>query len=330
MGAGVRRVRAEVRGDSALGTMVYLLTIGEPTRGRLLASEATYHRAVESRRLTRAVPVATLTDLDAFMTFAIGLDARSLLPPFPPVERNEDGLFGAVLAACEPTTLFGHLPFTIGHEPEDGRPARFDLVFEQAGRVGVNDVIAGLVSASHHEIDHRSPAAAQESLGRALLAWTDLPEEELFERLAWMLARRVAQRLARIAALLRESRREPLFWARDLDRLADALRERGLDRRARPSNARGRLARSVGAASPGGGRARGVLVQRGRAVARREDGGLGRREEIDPRSKRIEARLPTTPHRRAVRREHAIHVRAARGRHRRPAGITARATGRRE
>ena len=62
--------------------------------------------------------------------------------------------------------------------------------------------------------------------GRALVAWTELPERDLFERVAWMLARRLAQRLARIGALLREERRAPSFWARDLDRLADVVRER--------------------------------------------------------------------------------------------------------
>lgn len=258
-GGRARCTQIGVRGHSALGTMVYLLTIGEPTRGRLLASEATYRASIASRRLLRAVPAATLTDVDACMTYGIGLDARSLLPPFPPVERNEDGLFGVMLAACDPTAFFGHLPFTIGHEPEDARPSRFDLVFEQVGRVGVNDVIAGLVSASHHEIDHRSPAAAQESLGRALLAWTELPEDELFERITWMLARRLAQRLARIAALLRESRREPLYWARDLERLADVLRERVEDpERAVPFELAARHAGSM---------ARGLAVRRIREYA---------------------------------------------------------------
>lgn len=225
-GGRVRCTQVGIRGDSALGTMMYLLTIGQPTRSRLLASEAIYRGAVTSRRLVRAVPVATITELDGFMTAAIGLDGRAILPPFPPLERNEDGLFGAALAACDRSALFGHLPWTIAHEPEDARAAPFDLVFEQAGRVGVNDLIAGLVGASLADIDHGTPSSAVASLGRALLAWADLPEADLFERASWMLARRLAQRLARVAALLREERRAPSYWARDLDRLADVLRER--------------------------------------------------------------------------------------------------------
>jgi hypothetical protein len=245
-GGRVRCTQAGLRGDSALGTMMYLLTLGQPTRGRLLASEATYRGAVASRRLVRAAPIATITEQEGCMTAAIGLDARAILPPFPPVERNEDGLFGAVLAACDPSALFGHLPWTIAHEPEDARPQRFDLVFEQAGRIGVNDLIAGLVTSSLPDIDHRTPAAAIESLGRALVAWTELPDRDLFERAAWMLGRRLAQRLARIGALLREERREPAFWARDLDRLADVLRERVEDpERAVPFELTGRHDRAT-------------------------------------------------------------------------------------
>lgn len=241
-GGLVRCTQAGIRGDSALGTMMFLLTVGQPTRARLLASEAVYRRAVTARRVVRAAPIATITDHDACMTFAIGLDARSILPPFPGVARNEDGLFGATLAACDASALFGHLPWTVGHEPGSSRAQPFEHVFDHAGRIGENDLLLALVTSSLPDIDHRSPEAAIESLGRALVAWADLPEDELFERAWWMLGRRIAQRLARIEALLREERRTPSWWARDLDRLADTLRERIEDpERAIPYDLRERL-----------------------------------------------------------------------------------------
>jgi hypothetical protein len=225
-GGRVACTQLGVRGDSAMGAMGYLLTIAQPSRGRLLASEATYRRAVQSRRVVRAVPAATLTEQELCMTFAIGLDGRTPLPPFPPLDRNEDGLFGALLGACDPDAVFGHLPWTVAHEPEDARRAGFEVVFEQAARVGINDLLGGLVSLSRNELDLRDPRSAIASLGRSLIAWSAVPEADLFERLAWMLARRLAQRLARIDAVLREGRRAPGFWAHDLDRLADVIRER--------------------------------------------------------------------------------------------------------
>lgn len=228
-GGRVACTQLGLRGDSGMGAMGYLLTIGQPSRGRLLAREETYRAAVTERRLTRAVTASTLTDQELCMTYAIGLDARALLPPFPAVHRNEDGLFGAVLAACEPTAVFGHLPFTIAHEPEEPRRRPFDHVFDQAGRIAANDLVAGLVASSRGEIDARSPASAMTSLGRALVAWADAPAPEVFERVQWMLARRLAQRLSRIDAVLREAGRAPAFWARDLEALADVVRERAED-----------------------------------------------------------------------------------------------------
>ncbi|MFO0592512.1 MAG: hypothetical protein U0441_33525 [Polyangiaceae bacterium] len=241
-GGHVRCTQAGLRGDPALGTMMFALTIGAPTRARLLASEAVYRRAITSRRLVRAAPMATITEREGCMTAAVGLDARGLLPPFPGIGRNEDGLFGHALAACDEAALFGHLPWTLAHEPESARAQPFEHVFEHAGRIGENDLLAALITSSLPEIDRRSQAAAIESLGHALVAWSELPEHELFERAWWMLGRRLAQRLARIESLLREERRTPPYWARDLDRLADTIRERAEDpERAIPYDLRERM-----------------------------------------------------------------------------------------
>lgn len=215
-----------LRGDAAIGAMSWLLTMPQPSRGRLLASEAVYRAAITSRRLARAATVPTLTDQERCMTVTIGLDGREVLPPFPSLYRNEDGLFGSALAASRPSDVLGHLPFTIAHEPLASRGAPFDEVFEEAGRLGMNDVIAGLVSASRGEVDRRSPGAAVTTLGHSLSAWGRLPLRDLFERIWWMLAESLARRLSRIDALLRESRRLPSFWAQDVERIADTIRER--------------------------------------------------------------------------------------------------------
>lgn len=228
-GAGVVCTQLGVRGDPAIGAMGWLLTLPEPSRGRLLASERLYREVITSRRLARAVTDPTLTELERCMTVTIGLDGRDVLPPFPPLYRNEDGLFGAALAVCRPGAVLGHLPFTVAHEPVDARAAPFDAVFEQAGRLGMNDVIAGLAAASRREVDTGSAGAAVSTLGDSLSKWGRLPARELFERLWWMLAESLARRLARIEALLREARGAPSFWAADLERLADVIRERAED-----------------------------------------------------------------------------------------------------
>ncbi|MEZ4302372.1 MAG: hypothetical protein R3B70_46020 [Polyangiaceae bacterium] len=231
-----------VRGDGAIGGMSALLTLPAASRARLLASEAGYRRAIESRRLARAASSATLTEQELCMTIAIGLDGRDVLPPFAPVGRNEDGLFGSVLATVDPRLVLGHLPFTIAHEPPEARGGPFTRIFDEPARLGVNEVLAGLIGSSRAEIDVRSRRAAIESLGRCLIAWSELPAQDVLERVSWMLGQRLARRLARIEALLREARRAPSYWADDLEELASTIRDRAEEpERAIPAELRARL-----------------------------------------------------------------------------------------
>lgn len=75
------------------------------------------------------------------MTTFIGIDNRSLLPPFPPCFRNEDGVFGTLLSACSPSTFLGHIPVCLLHDPLDQRTsgaANFSVRF--------SDVIISLVT----------------------------------------------------------------------------------------------------------------------------------------------------------------------------------------
>jgi hypothetical protein len=55
------------------------------------------------------------------MANAMGMDNRSFLPPFFPILRNEDGVFGAIISKCFGEAYFGHVPYTVVHSPEQPR-----------------------------------------------------------------------------------------------------------------------------------------------------------------------------------------------------------------
>jgi hypothetical protein len=57
------------------------------------------------------------------MMYCTGLANDGFLPPFVPRGRGEDGIFGAVLALCDPAAAFMHLPFGVRHDSE--RPSGF-------------------------------------------------------------------------------------------------------------------------------------------------------------------------------------------------------------
>ena len=71
-------------GDSGMGSPRYFLTLGGPSRARLLQSHTAYLSALRSREVLRAAPQPTIAASAFCMTPFFGFDNRLLLPPsFP-------------------------------------------------------------------------------------------------------------------------------------------------------------------------------------------------------------------------------------------------------
>jgi hypothetical protein len=67
-------------------------------------------------RALRCPDEVTLADGSGFTSSTIGLDNRVLLPPFFPIGRGIDLLFGRVTGVCRPGAMFAHLPFALAHD----------------------------------------------------------------------------------------------------------------------------------------------------------------------------------------------------------------------
>jgi hypothetical protein len=106
---------AGVMGDSGMGSPSYFLSLRGASRARLLQSEGVYRYALARQQVLRAVPRATVCDAPYCMALNLGLDNRDLLPPFTPVQRNQDGVFAAILRTCCSGDYFGFLPWMILH-----------------------------------------------------------------------------------------------------------------------------------------------------------------------------------------------------------------------
>ncbi|MBX2822949.1 MAG: hypothetical protein KTR29_24835, partial [Rhodothermaceae bacterium] len=100
------------------------------------------------------------------MTIHIGLDTRKVLPPFMPVMRNEDGVFGAVKHVCFPHYLSAYLPYTIQHLPPEERPAPSLTEALSSPEMRVNDLMCQLVLYAKPELKE---APSLKTLGEYLL-----------------------------------------------------------------------------------------------------------------------------------------------------------------
>ena len=105
-----------VVGSSGMGAAPWSFMSG-PVQRQLLASEESYKSLRGSDNIVRSTRYPTICDGQGFMTTIAGFDNRDLLPPFFPVLRNQDGVFGCLLRTCWPKRVIGHLPWVVLHDP---------------------------------------------------------------------------------------------------------------------------------------------------------------------------------------------------------------------
>ncbi len=120
---------AGVSGDSGFAAPTRALLMTGTSRDRLWNSENYYRDACRSRSLCRVVPQLTVTDNVWGTSTAMGLDARAMLPPFLPLFRNQDAVFGLSILLTNGKSYFGHLPWAVRHEPGERRAYSDDAMW---------------------------------------------------------------------------------------------------------------------------------------------------------------------------------------------------------
>jgi hypothetical protein len=227
-GAGrVVMTQGGVVGDSGVGSPAFLLFLGGASRRRLLRSEAVYREAFTSRRLVRATGRYAAADSSFCMGLNLGLDLRSPMPPFMPLERNEDGVFGAAVRATARDGFSGFVPWVVTHAPPGARGHTFEDAFDGLGGNNSNDMLVAALRGAFADARGCDRAGALERLGARLVEWGRLPIGELAEALRPHVWRDRISRLERLEMRLVEYGRKPALWAGHAQRYLDVTR-RGL------------------------------------------------------------------------------------------------------
>ncbi|HET58016.1 MAG TPA: hypothetical protein ENN35_06195 [Deltaproteobacteria bacterium] len=119
--ACVAATAAGTFGDSGMGSPRTVFTLREEARERLVESETRYRSAFVSREILQVLRRPTITSGPFFPGMNIGLDNRTVLPPFFPVLRGEDFIFAHTLRSCVPRGLIGFPAVAVAHDPGDVR-----------------------------------------------------------------------------------------------------------------------------------------------------------------------------------------------------------------
>jgi hypothetical protein len=203
---------AGVAGDSGMGLPLYFLWLQGSAREQLLED-------YESHRVTRAVhrgaDVATVSNTPLLMTTHVAFDVRATIPPFSPVLRNEDGVFGDLLRTCAPESYIAFLPWRVEHIPPEARAVDFDQALHSIMRVRANDIICDLARVYEPAPGVMDPAIRLSAFGRYLAALGAMPPADFDALVRYQIIAAVGRRIEGLSRIIAQNSGQPEQWAED-------------------------------------------------------------------------------------------------------------------
>ena len=149
------------------------------------------------------------------MAACMGLSNRRLVPPFLPVGRNEDGLFGAMLSAIDSTTVSCHVPYAVLHD--SARPPRYARSrFPSAKETRAADLLIALVHLWLRSADGSQPHLRLVRLGAWLRDLAGLETRAFVEVLTVAVLTTRERELARIETMVEPGSEWPAYWQQAL------------------------------------------------------------------------------------------------------------------
>ena len=214
----VRVTSSGIVGDCGMGAPTYYLLLRGDAHERLVNSEAEYDALRSTRDVLRVVPRWTITDGSFFMATSVGVDNSALLPPFFPVQFNQDGIFGATLRSCFEQGFIGYLPCAIQHDPRDRRTFRAQDMYQRQSQLNTSDVVLHCLASHAHGPATREPAQRLRALGQHLKDCGTLRPRDFEELLRVQRWRQLSASLAQLEDSLAEYADAPAGWTDDVQR----------------------------------------------------------------------------------------------------------------
>jgi hypothetical protein len=203
-------------GDCGMYSAAGLLVETEPrTRERLVSSKRAYDLAVRTGEVLRVAPSPTICHGPPFMGAFLALDNRRLLPPFMPVERNEDGVFGSTILRCFTGSYFAHLPWALLHTGAESRSYLCHYL-DTADHVRLCDILTACLFSYVLHPATRDYADSIKELGRFLMELRSMKPSEFEKYVRIRVLHRVTQEISYRETLLDRYHGEPRFWADDV------------------------------------------------------------------------------------------------------------------
>ena len=206
------------------GPMGYLLLEGS-SHERFVESEAVYRTACTSREIFRVVNRPTISDGTCSVATSLGLDNRELLPPYTPMGRGLDILFGINLWKCFEDGYLGHVPYALLHAPAENRRFWPGEIFRSASGYDIDKMMIDCIKSFEFgpaKVDERERLCA---LGNYLMELGSISIRDFEEFLRVQAWRTVSVFINLMEDRLSKCGASPEYWANDVRRYIKILRE---------------------------------------------------------------------------------------------------------
>jgi hypothetical protein len=180
-------------------------------------SEEQYRKLVLSRHELRVASQWTASHAKSIMSYCVALDNRSdTLPPFAPLGRNQDGVFGGLLRAIDAFAFTGFAPVAICHEPPEVRGYAPESLSTLPPMM-LSDIVMMLVeSLSAGVYSHRDGLA---KLGEWLETLAQAPPKDYEQLIKTLRTKALEQFIQILEQTLKMFGSKPAFWVRDMQKL---------------------------------------------------------------------------------------------------------------
>lgn len=203
-------------GDCGGETASWLLTASGPTRKRLLESEDLFRMVLQSREVLGVASSSTITHSPVCKATTLGLANCDLLPPFFPVGRNQDAIFGLLVSLAAPAAFLGHIPVAVFHDPSSTRK------YNPLPAFRISELIISLLAPIRGSRP-RGVAELLHSAGDKLLDTANLDDTEFAETVFRAMSSREAEHLRSLEFAMRDFGGFSSQWQELVTELHDGL-----------------------------------------------------------------------------------------------------------
>jgi hypothetical protein len=159
------------------------------------------------------------------------MDAREILPPFPPYGRNQDGIWAAVMLALNQNAFISHIPFAIYHEMSN-KNIFTDKDYEDASvEFGIITVL--IIEHCRKKLISLFNKTTYETLGYQLISLSRITDKQFISLCHDLWLDYAGNTICNLENKLIVNKRKPKHWAKDVDKYIVLLENQSLN----PENA---------------------------------------------------------------------------------------------